>query len=285
MFWLLGMAWTGLYFAVTLVAGPKLGFSTSWALPVCLAGLPLIYFLAGINIINEWNRRPVLLFGKYAKTAGPGFCWVDPAFHTVMGDMAVQDVVNELRVENVQTHDNVRLHIVCALTVRLHPDNVRKCVVEVSDAQSAMMQRAVSAITEVVGLNPLDYMLHNRLEFSAKAKESLQSKVENWGLDVRALEIKDFKIADSDIEKSIAMKARAVKEAEAELKRAEMQLQIAAKLKEAAGEFDEATWRLKGMEILVELCRSANNNTILIPSDVMNALASIAAGIKPPMKV
>lgn len=284
MFWALSLVWATMYFVLTLVVGPKLDLATPWALPICVVGFPIIYFLTGINIINEWDRRPVLLFGKYAKTAGPGFCWVDPAFHTVLADLAVQDVVNELRVENVQTHDNVRLHIVGALTVRLHPDNVKKCVVEVSNAHAAMMQRAISAITEVVGLNSLDYMLHNRLEFSAKAKESLQAKIENWGLDVRALEIKDFKIADSDIEKSIAMKARAVKEAEAELKRAEMQLQIASKLKEAAGEFDDATWRLKGLETLVELCRSANNNTIVIPSDVMSALANITAGSKPPTK-
>ncbi|MDP1719017.1 MAG: SPFH domain-containing protein [bacterium] len=284
MFWLLSAVWAGLYFVVTWVAGPRLGWPTFWALPVCLAGFPVIYFLAGVNIINEWNRRPVLLFGKYSKTAGPGFCWVDPAFHTVLGDLAVQDVVNELRVENVQTHDNVRLHIVGVLTVRLHPDNVKKCVVEVSDVQSAMMQRAISAITEVVGLNSLDYMLHHRLEFSVKAKESLQAKIESWGLDVRALEIKDFKIADSDIEKSIAMKARAVKEAEAELTRAEMQLQIANKLKEAAGAFDEPTWRLKGLETLIELCRSANNNTVLIPSDVMSVLAKLGIEGKTPGK-
>lgn len=55
-----------------------------------------------------------------------------------------------------------------------------------------------------------------------------------WGVLVYAVEIKDLKVADPDIERSIAMKARAVKEAEAELKRAEMQVEIARQLKEAA---------------------------------------------------
>lgn len=280
MFWGLSVMWSVLWFLAYL-----LGFNYSpLTPPFFLLGFAVIYVLSGINVIKEWERRPVLLFGKYAKTAGPGLEWIEPAVHTLLDDVSVQDTVEELKVENVQTHDNVRLNILGVLTTRIHPDNVKKYVVEVEDAENALSERANAAVTEAVGRGTLDDILGKRDEFSTKVKEALVSKVQQWGIEVKAVEIKDFKIADTDIEKSIAMKARAEKEAQAELKRAEMQKQIAEQLKEAAHTYDADAWRLKGLETLIELCRSAQNNTVLIPTELLGSLANIAGiDIKKPV--
>ncbi len=245
-------------------------------LPYLPIGVVALYALSGINIIKEWMRRPVLLFGKYNRTAGPGFCWIEPAFHSVMSDVSVQDVTQELHVENVQTHDNVRLNIFGVLTTRIHPDNVRSYVVEVKDAERATTQRANTAVTEIVGRYTLDRILNERDTFSVQVQEALRSKVQVWGIDVKAVEIKDLKVADPDIERSIAMKAKAIKEAEAELKRAEMQAEIATQLQIAAQNYDESAWRLKGLEVLIEMSRSAQNNTIMIPTDLLSSLAKIS---------
>ena len=72
-----------------------------------LLGLALFYLLGGINVVREWERRPIMLFGRYVRTIGPGLDWVDPIFHRPLDDVAVRDVVNELRIGGVQTHDNV----------------------------------------------------------------------------------------------------------------------------------------------------------------------------------
>jgi hypothetical protein len=65
------------------------------------------------------------------------------------------------------------------------------------------------------------------------------------------------------------MKARAMKEAQAELARAEMQAEIVGRLNKAAADLQPAGWRLKTLEVLVELTRSAQNNTILIPANLI----------------
>jgi regulator of protease activity HflC (stomatin/prohibitin superfamily) len=274
MFWLLGVVLTALY-AMSLFGAGLLGLTLSGVMSTVawILGLAIAYVVSGINIVNEWDRRPVLLFGRYVRTIGPGLCWVDPAFHRVLDDISVQDMISDLKVENVQTMDNVRLNIICVLTTRINSENVRKFVVEVHDGWQATTDRAIASVTEAVGLHDLDQILHNRLEFSEKVKEALQKKVQNWGLEVLAVEIKDFKIADADIERAIAMEAKALKEAEAELKRSEMQLKIAEQLKAAAEVYDEETWRLKGFETLIELTRSAENNTVLIPTSVIDVLA------------
>ena len=51
--------------------------------------------------------------------------------------------------------------------------------------------------------------------------------------------------------------------AQAELARAEMQSEIVGHLNKAAADLEPAGWRLKTLEVLVELTRSAQNNTIL----------------------
>ena len=275
MFWEISAVWFALYLASYGIHAVGMLSFVLISLPVFLLGEAVIYGLSGINIINEWERRPVLLFGKYAKTAGPGFDWVEPVFHTVMPDVSVQDVTEELQVNNVQTHDNVRLNILGVLTTRTDPTNVKKLVVEVKGAAEAKRQRANAAVTEVVGRHQLDQILDKREEFSEKIRVALQEKVQLWGIDVKAVEVKDLRVADTEIEKSIAMKARAEKEGQAELRRAEFQMQIALKLKEAAHAYDDAAWKLKGLETLIELCRSAQNNTVLIPSELLGTLSNV----------
>ncbi|MBI4991782.1 MAG: SPFH domain-containing protein [Candidatus Harrisonbacteria bacterium] len=277
MFWVSSVVSTALY-VLSFFSEKLFGLTMPWMnVYVWLAGVALSYALSGINIVNEWDRRPVLLFGRYIKTIGPGLCWVDPAFHRVLEDVSVQDMISDLKAENVQTKDNVRLNIIFVLTTRINSENVRKFVVEVHNGRQATIDRAVASVTETVSQHDLDHILHNRVDFSKKVKETLQSKVQNWGVEVSAVEIRDFKIADEEIERSVAMKAKALKEAEGELARSEMQLKIAEHLKMAAAAYDEETWRLKGFETLIELTRSAENNTVLIPTSIIDCLARLGA--------
>ena len=183
------------------------------------------------------------------------------------------DVVQELNVQNVQTHDNVPIAFNLVLTSRVV--DAEKNTVEVDEAEASTQQRALSTVTECVGNTELDKILHDRAKLSVDIQTALQERVGGWGVKVIAVELKDIKITDQSIEQAIAQKAKAGKEAEAELVRAEMQLKITEKLKEAADAFDEKTWRLKGMEVMLELCRSANNNTVIIPAELAKVFAQV----------
>jgi len=239
-----------------------------------VAFLGLCWALAGLHIINEWERRPVLRLGRYVRTAGPGPVWVEPILHTVLSAISIQDVSRPVTVENVQTHDNVRVTIMAVLTTRIADVNVRQAVLAVKDVAEATLQRAQATLVEVGAASALDDLLANRESITAKVKTALAAKVAPWGVDVVAVEIKDFKIADPDVERAIAMKARAEKEAQAELKRAELQGEIVAKLNDAATHLTSDGWRLKAFETLTELTRSAQNNTVLIPAHVLDWLGS-----------
>jgi regulator of protease activity HflC (stomatin/prohibitin superfamily) len=233
-FWAIAIAWTALAFVLDRagdVSGspvPRVG------LLGYLLGLAILYLLGGINVVREWERRPIMLFGRYVRTIGPGLDWVDPIFHRRLDDVSVRDVVNELRIGGVQTHDNVPISFNLIMTTRVGEDRIKDFVVQVASGYEATRQRALASVTEIVGNHELDAILHDRGKFYAEVRDSLQTKVEGWGVIVKAVELKDLQITDEQIQQAIAMKARAGKEADAELVRAAMQLHIAGKLVEAA---------------------------------------------------
>jgi regulator of protease activity HflC (stomatin/prohibitin superfamily) len=245
-----------------------------WSVPLYFYfGMLIIWYLLNcLNFIDQRMRRPVMRFGMYKYTAGPGFCFIDPLLNRILDDVPVLDVVTEITGENIQTKDNVGINLIAALTWRINEANVKDSVIEVEDVFESLIERANTALTDESGISDLDHLLENRANFLKKVKESLEARVSKWGVTIQAFELKNFKIADPEIEKSIAMKARAAKEGEAEVVRAKVQSQVAMALDEAAAKYTaEGRW-LKGMETLIELCRSAQNNTILIPTDLTDIL-------------
>jgi regulator of protease activity HflC (stomatin/prohibitin superfamily) len=276
-FWTAALAWTILVFVLDRSADASGGSVPRVGLLGYLLGLAILYLLGGINVVREWERRPIMLFGRYVKTIGPGLEWVDPIFHRRLDDVSVRDVVNELRIGGVQTHDNVPISFNLIMTTRVGEDRIMDFVVQVASGYEATRQRALASVTEIVGNHELDAILHDRGKFYSEVRDSLQTKVTGWGVIVKAVELKDLQITDEQIQQAIAMKARAGKEADAELVRAAMQLHIAGKLVEAAAALTPDAWRLKELEVLVELTRSAQNNTILVPTTLLKGLEDIGA--------
>ncbi|MEO6536457.1 MAG: SPFH domain-containing protein [Candidatus Paceibacterota bacterium] len=240
-----------------------------------LLAMAVWYFLCWINIVNEWERRPVLLFGRYVKTLGAGLGFVEPIFYSTLDDVPVQDIVIEVEVPEVQTKDNVGIALTGVLTYRISEDRVKDSVVQVEDVYDSVLERSFSTLTDVAATNELDQLLEHRDAFCIAIMAKLAERVAGWGVVVNAFELKSFSINDEAVEQAIAMKARAAKEGAAELVRAEMQEKIAEALNKAATTYTEEGRWLKGTEVMLELCRSGQNNTILIPTDITESLAKL----------
>jgi regulator of protease activity HflC (stomatin/prohibitin superfamily) len=249
-----------------------------------LLGLLPIYFFCGLNIIDQWNRRGVMRLGKYAGNIGPGLCWIDPAFCRIVEEVSLRDEVWDLELKSVLTKDNVPISLNLVLTT--HVVDVDDYIVNVDGADSAVESRALAAATQLVGENDLATMLHDRENLHEDLKALVHKKVEEWGVCIVASELSDPKITDPEIEKAISLKARAQKEGEAELARAQMQEQVAVALNTAAAKLTPAGWQLKDREVLLEMTRSAQNNTVLLPTGVVDLMKVVTPAIaKPPIPV
>lgn len=254
--------------------------SLSFFLKAALLVAGLLYLLSGINIVNEWERRPVLRFGKYVRTLGPGLSWTEPFTNRRLEDIAVNDEVWDLEIENVQTKDNIPITFNLVLTSRVDEQHVKKYVVAVSDGDEAVDRRTLACASQVVSASNWDEILHHRDRIYGQMQQLLTDRISVWGMKIIAVEITDLRITDSSIEQAISLKAKATKEAEAEIARAEAQVAVAEALKKAGEIYNEETRWLKGNETLLELCRSGSNNTILVPTDLVESLARVAEKVR-----
>lgn len=276
----LWIIWTAVKFGLPPLLKVATGVEVEIPLLGYLGGMVGIYGTCGINIVNQWSRRPVMRLGKYVTTLGPGVRWIDPILNHALEDWSIRDTVDLIEVNNVQTHDNVPISFSMAFTRRVTEEGLKALITEVGDGWRATATRAVVAATECISNSELDEILHERGALSERMVKVLQGRVQGWGAAVVAMELRDIKITDEGIQDAISMKARARKEGEAELARAEIQQRVAKQLHLAAKEYDSESWKLKGMETLLELCRSAENNTVLIPTDILGAVAQFSGKIQ-----
>lgn len=273
---IVGVAWN-VASMMTAPTSPVRGASALWAPDWIQISLTIVgwYVICWFNVIQQWNRRPVMFWGKYSMTCGPGLVFIEPLLYTTLADVPVMDVVETLQVPKLQTKDNVPVGVEALLTYRIDEDAVENAVVRVGNVRAATLQRAMSTISDIGGTTDLDHLLEQRAKFGEDVVNKLKERVADWGVTIVALELKSLKINDEKIEQAIAMKARAQKEAAAELARALMQVQITTALNEAASKMTAAGWRLKEIETLLELCRSGTNNTLLIPTNLIGTLDGI----------
>lgn len=246
-----------------------------WTAGVLILAAPA-YILEGIKIVDQWDRLVILHFGKFRKVAGPGIVWIEPLFNRVADDWDIRALVDTISIANVATHDNVRLNLQLVFTRDIQ--DVQKLTLNVEDGWQASTDRATAVVAEAIGNSTLDQVLQDRVALANNMRNLLQDRIASWGVRVIGLEISDIKVADAEIERALSMKARAEKEAGGELLRARLQQQIADELNKASSSMNEGAWRLKGMEVLIELCRSAQNNTIVVPSNIGELVGTLIRG-------
>lgn len=248
-----------------------------WLIASWLCALAAGYYMLGLRVISEWERCPVMSLGRFVRTAGPGISWIDPIFHTYLPEVAVRDFVQSADVTNIQTKDNIPISFRLLLTMRIQPEKIKEFTIRVKDGIDSVVSRAIASVTEHVGMNDLETILHSRADLSERIRNELQHKIFYWGIEIEAVELTNINIADPAIEQAIAMKARAKREADAELVRAEMQREVAHRLNEAAAALTPEGWELKRMEVFVEVGRNGQNNAFIIPSKLLDAFANVAA--------
>lgn len=262
-----------IFFAViwTVVLLISHALSVPFSLPIAyyLGGLAVCYFIAGVTFVDQRVSVPVLRYGKYVTTLSGGFAWLEPLTTRLDDPITNTDEVDELTIEGIPTHDNVPVAFTLLVTTVIPRDAVKKFFLGVSDGYDAVNAKAIASITQLVSHKDLNNLLQNREDLYTEAIKLLQSKINDWGVVVKAIEITDLKISDPEIQTAISLKARATKEAEAELARAEYQLRINEKLDEAAAVLTPDAWRLKNIEMLLEMTRSAQLTTIVVPTEAL----------------
>ncbi|MBV8962703.1 MAG: slipin family protein [Hyphomicrobiales bacterium] len=194
-----------------------------------LALIVIVFLLASIRILREYQRGVVFTLGRFSGVKGPGLIILIPfAQQMVKADLRV--VVQVVPAQDVISRDNVSVKVSAVLYFRIV--DPERAIIRVEDFMAATSQLAQTTLRSVLGKHELDEMLAERDKLNADIQEILDQQTDAWGIKVTGVEIKDVDLNDSMV-RAIAKQAEAERLRRAKVINAEGEQQAAEKLAEA----------------------------------------------------
>lgn len=247
---------------------PMLG-DLAFYLPLVV--LLLVFLMAAIKILREYERGVIFTLGRFTGVKGPGLILLVP-FVQQMVRIDLRTIVLDVPTQDVISRDNVSVKVNAVLYFRVVAPDL--ATIQVENFMQATSELAQTTLRSVLGKHELDEMLAERDKLNADIQEILDSQTDAWGIKVANVEIKHVDIDDSMV-RAIARQAEAERERRAKVINAEGEQQAAAKLLEAAeilGQRSEAM-QLRYLNTLNVIAGEKNSTIVFpFPLDVMDLL-------------
>lgn len=203
--------------------------------------LAFLIFVGGIRIVRPVERGLVERFGKYKRTAEPGFNWIIPGI-----DKIIKVNITEIRVDvdpqNIITQDKLNATVDAVVYYKIL--DCYKAIYKVNNFFTSVPSLARTTLRAVIGKMTLANANENRDAINGQVEEELDRQTDEWGIDIIRVELQKIeppedvqmamnevvkaenkKIAAKDI--ATALETEADGERRAEIKRAEGQRQAA----------------------------------------------------------
>lgn len=240
-------------------------------------GVAVVFAIANLRVVKEYDRLVVFTWGKANKVLGPGLQFVWPVAQTLK-KVDLRIITMAIPMQEIITKDNVsvRTAAVCFFQV-VDP---YKAVTKIEDPFTATNQIAQTTLRSILGQHELDELLTERDAINAKLSAVIDRQTEPWGIKVNAVEVKDVEIPES-MQRAMARQAEAERERRAKIVAAEGEHQAAEKLAQAAKVIatQPGAMQLRQLQTMVEVSAEKNSTLIFpIPMELLE-YARKATGI------
>ena len=245
-----------------------------------LLAVPLVLLLVaalktfGIN--QEYERAVVFRLGRVKEPKGPGWYWLIPFVdRAVKVDM--RTITLALDTQETVTRDGVAVRVNAVLWFRA--TNPTRVITVVEQWQRAVLQAAETGLRDAIGQSDLDQLLKDRAVINQRLMGMLSKAVEQWGVLIDAVEMKDLDIPES-MQRAIGREAEAVREKRARIIKAEGEQEAAAKLALAADQIgaSRGALELRRLQTLSEIGAEHNSTVIaMLPVELLEAAKALTA--------
>jgi len=211
----------------------------NWIYP--LISVLVMFFAAGIRIINQYERGVKFRLGKYIGILQPGFRWVIPILERIQ-KIDIRVITVDIPAQEVMSQDNVPIKVNGVIFFKVLA--AEKAVLEVEQYKYAVSQLSQSALRDMCGKAELDSVLAKREEIGKKIREVVDLETDPWGIKVTDVKIKDIELPEN-MKRAMAHQAEAERDRRARIILAEAEKQAAGKLLEAGKIIDNSPSSLK----------------------------------------
>lgn len=229
-----------------------------------------------LRIVNQYERKVVLTFGKFTGILDPGIRIIIPGIQKTI-NVDIREKAVDVPSQEAMTRDNISCTINAVIYYRIKEDQVNKAVLNVRNLDYAMTQFALTTMRNIVGQFELDELLAKREEAATKIKEIVDEKSDTRGVDVLSVELKDINIPD-DLKRTIGKQAEAEREKRAKIITSEGELASAENLKHAAEKLASSpgALHLRTLQSLNDISSDQSNTTVwMIPIEILDAIKGL----------
>jgi regulator of protease activity HflC (stomatin/prohibitin superfamily) len=238
--------------------------------------LVVLYVLASLRVLKQYERGVVFFLGKFEGVRGPGLTLIFVPLQQ-MTRVSLRTVTMQIPSQKIITKDNVSIDI--AAVAYYHITNPERSVIAIENVYNAINQISQTTVRNVVGRFSLDQLLSDTASINDQIKNVIDQHTEPWGTQVTAVEIKDITLPDN-MQRAMAKEAEAERERRAKIVAAEGEYQAAVKLGEAADIITQhpVALQLRTLQTMAEISVE-KNSTIIFPAQFMSTVQEAIAQI------
>lgn len=238
---------------------------------VAAAGVATWLFLAAsIKYTDQWEKGVLVRLGRYRGLRGPGYFAVFPILDRVAYVIDQRIRTTAFGAESCLTRDTVPVNVdaIAFWIVR----DAERAALEVQDYDEAVILSAQTALRDAIGKHDLAELIQSRTELGHGLKVSLEQKMQNWGIQVQSVEIRDV-IIPAALEDAMSRQAQAERERQARIILGTAETEIAHKFVEAANAYRDhpAAMNLRAMNMLYESIVK-RGSLMVVPSALADSL-------------
>jgi regulator of protease activity HflC (stomatin/prohibitin superfamily) len=239
------------------------------------AGLMLL--TTGVKVLQEYERGVVFRFGRARKAlASPGMNLLLPFGIDRMRVVDTRTRAIQITPQDIISHDNITISVDAVVYASVNSPS--HAILEVEDYLPATLQLASTTLRAVLGKMDLDDILAHRDAINTEVRTILDTRTEQWGVEISAVEIKDIQLP-KEMQRAMARQAEAERERRAKVIAAEGEVQAASKLAQAAQMIagSPGALQLRLYQTLVEVSGEASSTIVFpVPIDLQGMAATAA---------
>ena len=229
----------------------------------------VVFVLAGIKVINQYERGVVLSLCRFTGIREPGLRVVIPIFQRLI-KVDVRSTPIDVPKQEIITKDNVTIGVDAVVYLRVI--DAGKAVLETTNYIYATSQFAQAALRDVTGNADMDELLSKREEMSQKIKEIVDSETDKWGIDVENVKIQNIELPQ-DMKRAMAKQAEAERERRAVIITAEGEKAAAQSVADAAAMLSKIPGgiNIRTLQTLEKISVEPSQKTLVVlPSELTN---------------
>ena len=227
----------------------------------------LIWFLTGIKVILEYQRRVVFRLGKYKRTIGPGVVYVLP-FLEKSRIIDIRIITADIPRQEVITRDNIP--VIANTVVFFKVEKPENAIIKIENYRYAVQQYTQTALRDVLSSMELDSVLTDREKIATSIREIVDAETAEWGIDIKSIKLQEIELPDM-MKRAMAAQAEAEREKRAAIIGAEGELEAAENLQKAAAlmSIERGALQLRTLQTIRDISQDPSQKIIIFMPSIV----------------